>query len=147
MNLTDELVRRLKPAPRGRRYEVVDNIVAGLLVRVSTSALGKITKSFLVRARIPGNADFSKRKATTDPTRVNPTRRSLGLAGRVTVEQARAAARRHFELISQGRDPAFNWTARAATPARGRPPSLNCATPRVVSQRSRSVTVARQAAT
>jgi integrase len=105
LNLTDELVRRLKPAPRGKRYEVIDNVVTGLLVRVSTGNLGKTTKSFLVRSRVPGNIDFSKRKATTDPSRVNPTRRSLGLAGRLTVEQARATARRHFELISQGRDP------------------------------------------
>jgi hypothetical protein len=104
-NLTDEVVRRLKPAPQGKRYEVIDNVVTGLLVRVSTSTLGKTTKSFLVRARVPGNVDLSKRKATTDPSRVNPTRRSLGLAGRLTVEQARAAARRHFELISQGHDP------------------------------------------
>ena len=63
------------------------------------------TKSFLVHAQVPGTVNLSKRKATTNPSRVNPTRRSLGLAGRLTVEQARAAARRHFELISQERDP------------------------------------------
>lgn len=58
LNLTDELVRRLKPAPRGKRYEVIDNVVTGLLVRVSTGNLGKTTKSFLVRSRVPGNIDF-----------------------------------------------------------------------------------------
>lgn len=51
------------------------------------------TKTFLVHAQVPGTVNLSKRKAIPNPSRVNPTRRSLGLAGRLTVEQARAAAR------------------------------------------------------
>lgn len=60
MNLTDELLKDLKPAPCGKLYEVMDNVVTGLLVRVSTGNVGNPTKSFLVRARIPGKVDFSK---------------------------------------------------------------------------------------
>lgn len=47
MNLTGEVIRRLKPAPQGKRYEVIDNVMTGLLVRVSTSTLGKTTKSLI----------------------------------------------------------------------------------------------------
>src|ERR1044071_1587427 len=105
MNLTDDQVKRLQPTALGKRYEVFDKVIPGLLVRVSTSASGTTTKSFMVRARFPGNIDLSKRAATTDPARLNAVRRAIGLAGRVTVEQARATARRWFELISQGKDP------------------------------------------
>ena len=105
MNLTDDLIKRLKPAQPGKRYQVFDKVVPGLLVRVSTSTLGKTTKSFMLRARFPGNADFSKRKPATDPSRLNPASRAIGLAGRTTVDQARSTARCWFELLSQKRDP------------------------------------------
>lgn len=105
LNLTEDVVKRLKPAAPGTRYEVFDKALPGLLIRVSTSPLGKTTKTFMLRARFPGNADLTKRAPTTDPARLNPTRRAIGWAGRVTVDQARTTARRWFELISQRQDP------------------------------------------
>jgi integrase len=88
IKLTDRGIKALKPAPDRRPFDVRDSVVPGLRVRVmSTGAL-----SFVVLARFPGSA--------------NPTRRSLGAYGRITLEEARAKAREWFLLIGRGVDPA-----------------------------------------
>ena len=48
--LTDRLLRSLKPAPKGRRYDVPDAKVMGRLVRVTDKGV----RSFMLSARVPG---------------------------------------------------------------------------------------------
>ena len=86
-NLTDRMLKALRPAPDGSRYEVMDAIVPGLGVRVS--AKGKLT--FILLTRYPGKA--------------NPARRQLGEYGRTTLEKAREKARDWIELVQKGIDP------------------------------------------
>jgi hypothetical protein len=83
--LTDRLIRSLRPAERG---EVLDAVVPGLALRVSPTG----SKSFVLIQRFPGSR--------------NPTRRSLGKYGAITLQDARIKARRWLELIERGRDPA-----------------------------------------
>jgi integrase len=85
--LTDLKVKALKPAPAGRRYEVLDAVVPGLGVRVTD----KGQRTFVLIARYPGSR--------------NPTRRALGEYPKITLEKARDKARQWLELLAQGIDP------------------------------------------
>jgi integrase len=86
--LTPKGIEALKPPPWGKRKLIYDALVPGLAVRVTD----KGTKAFVLVARFPGSQ--------------NPTARSLGLVGRLTLEAARDRARDWLALIAQGRDPA-----------------------------------------
>jgi integrase len=83
--LTDRGLKALKPATK--LYDVMDTITPGFGVRVSERG----RKTFILIARYPGST--------------NPTRRSLGEYGAVTLEMARNRARAWLELIRQGKDP------------------------------------------
>jgi integrase len=85
--LNDRIVRSLKAAPRGKRYEVMDSVVPGFGIRLTD----KGAKTFILIARYPGSE--------------NPTRRALGEYGELTLEQARETARNWHELIRRGIDP------------------------------------------
>jgi integrase len=87
-NLTDRLLKSLKPAPKGQRYTVYDTGQPGLSVRVTDS--GKI--SFVHGARLPGQKLFTKFK--------------LGGYPGMTVEAARAKVQERLRAISQGDAPA-----------------------------------------
>lgn len=89
-NLTDRRLKSLKPADDGKRYEIADGVVPGLLVRVTD----KGTKTFCFLARFPG--------------KTNPARREIGKYGSVTLEAARQTARHWHELIRRGVDPQIN---------------------------------------
>src|SRR5262249_18467775 len=71
----------------GKTRDVDDGVVPGLKARVMPS--GEI--SFVLVARYPGSR--------------NPTRRSLGLYGELTLNEAREKARRWRELLRKGIDP------------------------------------------
>jgi Arm domain-containing DNA-binding protein len=88
--LTDRKLRALekKPAEAGKTYDVADGVVPGLQVRVMPSG----TRTFVLTTRYPGSD--------------NPTRRSLGTYGELTLEQARDKAREWLLLIKRGVDPA-----------------------------------------
>jgi integrase len=86
--LTPKGIEALKPPPLGKRKLVYDALVPGLAVRVTD----KGAKAFVLVARFPGSQ--------------NPTARSLGLVGRLTLEAARDRGRDWLALIAQGRDPA-----------------------------------------
>lgn len=86
-NLTDRRLKAMKPAPRGKRYEVMDAAVPGLGVRMTD----KGQQTFVLVTRYPGSA--------------NPTRRALGEYGVLTLEKAREKARGWYELIHRGIDP------------------------------------------
>jgi integrase len=87
--LTDRAIKSLgkKPAKPGKTYDVPDAIVPGLAVRVMPSGL----RSFVLITRFPG--------------RRNPTRRSLGAYGAITLDTARERARVWLDLIRRGIDP------------------------------------------
>jgi integrase len=84
--LTDRAIKAMKPATKA--YDMHDVIVPGLALRVLPSGV----KSFVLIARFPGSR--------------NPTRRSLGQYGELTLEAARAKARQWLELIARSIDPA-----------------------------------------
>jgi integrase len=87
--LTDRALKALrkKPAKSGKRYEIGDKDVSGLLVRVNDQG----TVTFALVARFPGSS--------------NPTRRTIGEYGSMTLEEAREEAREWRRLLRQGKDP------------------------------------------
>jgi integrase len=87
--LTDRTIKSLskKPAKPGKTYDVPDALVPGLAVRVMPSG----RRSFVLVTRFPG--------------RKNPTRRSLGSYGAITLNTARERARVWLDLIRRGIDP------------------------------------------
>jgi len=86
-NLTDRMLKALKPARAGKHYDVGDTIVPGLAVRVSETG----RRTFVLISRFPGSE--------------NPTRGKLGVYGALTLEGARTKARHWLELIRQAIDP------------------------------------------
>jgi integrase len=87
--LTDRTLKALarRPAAHGKTYDVADGIVPGLAARVMPS--GQI--SFVLLTRFPGAR--------------NPTRRSLGSYGALTLDEARTKARAWLGMIKRGIDP------------------------------------------
>jgi integrase len=85
--LNDRILKSLKPAKAGTRYDVLDAIVPGLAVRVGD----KGRKTFVLIARFGGAKQ--------------PTRRALGEYGAMSLEQARTRARKWLEMIRVGVDP------------------------------------------
>jgi integrase len=87
--LTDRKLQALKrkPPKAGTTRDVDDGEVPGLKVRVMPSG----ERSFVLVARYPGSQ--------------NPTRRSLGMYGELTLAEARSRARTWRELLRKGIDP------------------------------------------
>jgi Arm DNA-binding domain len=85
--LTDRGIAALKPAPAGKRRLIWDAIVPGLAVRVTDRGV----RTFVLVTRYPGHS--------------NPTPRSLGLVGTITLERVRDKARDWHALIASGIDP------------------------------------------
>jgi integrase len=96
--LSDRTLKSLKPAAKGKTYDVPDAIVAGFAVRVSETG----RRTFVLTARFPGNPVNPKTGLR------NPTRRALGEYGALTLEKARSKARDWLELIRRGIDPAIH---------------------------------------
>jgi integrase len=85
--LNDRTLKALKPAPKGKTLDHMDALVPGFGVRVSERG----RKTFILVTRYPGSP--------------HPTRRSLGLYGALTLEQAREKARDWLEMVRKGVDP------------------------------------------
>jgi integrase len=85
--LNDRSLKTLRPAPKGETYDLMDALVPGFGLRISETG----RKTFILIARYPGSR--------------NPTRRSIGLYGALTLELARNRARDWLELIRKGKDP------------------------------------------
>jgi integrase len=92
--LTDRGIAALKSAPPGKRKLYWDAVVPGLAVRITDTGV----KAFVLVKRFPGNP--------------NPTARSIGKVGAVTLEAARAQAREWLAQVAAGRDPAREAEAR-----------------------------------
>ncbi len=88
INLTDRFIRTRKAAAPGCRNEFLDALMPGLALRISDRG----SKSFVLIARYP-----------THPR--NPTRRSLGKYGELTLDAAREKAREWLSQIRKGVDP------------------------------------------
>ena len=73
--LNDRLIRALKPAAAGRRYEVKDIVVPGLAVRVTDNG----RRTYVLRRRYPGSP--------------HANRRALGDCGVISLDDARTKAR------------------------------------------------------
>jgi integrase len=89
VRLTEARIKALPPARKGKRYDCRDEVVTGLLVRVTDTG----AKSYMFAARFPG----ARHKG--------PARRRINAVGAITVEQARATARTWAEQITRGVDP------------------------------------------
>ena len=85
--LSDTWIAGLKPAPPGKRRDVYDNQVPGLLVRLTDAG----SKSLMFYAKWPGKAHFE--------------RRLIGKHPHVTIEQARETARVWQDQLRNGHDP------------------------------------------
>jgi integrase len=85
--LTDRTLKSLKPAARGKHYDLWDAVVPGLGVRVSDTG----TKTFVLMKRY-GNSK-------------NPTRGRLGMYGAISLDDARTKARNWQILLERGIDP------------------------------------------
>lgn len=94
INLTDAKIKALQPAESGKRYEVQDALLPGLIVRVSDTG----HKTLLLRIRISGRIDPKS-------GRVNPVRRVLGEIGTISLDDARDKAREWLRLVEKGIDP------------------------------------------
>lgn len=93
--ITDAALKNLKKAPPGKRYEIMDLVTPGFGVRVNDKGQG----TFILKTRYP--------HTPINPTTgyPNPTRRTLGEYGPMTLEEARAKAEEWLRLIRQGIDP------------------------------------------
>jgi integrase len=87
--LTDRKVQSLKPAPKDKRYQVMDTVVRGFGVRVTDKGV----RTYILQARFPGYK--------------SPGRREIGRVGILTLEAAREKARAWTVLIKRGLDPAI----------------------------------------
>ena len=88
ITLTDRFVKTRKAAAPGRRDEYPDAVVPGLVLIVTETG----HRSFVLRVRFPSHPK-------------NPTRRALGVYGRISLDDARRKAREWFALIERGIDP------------------------------------------
>jgi integrase len=87
-NLTPTLINGLKPAPEGKRYQIMDAQVPGFGVRVTDTG----NRSFILRTRYPGSA--------------SPSRREIGQCTDLALTDARDRARKWRSLVKKGIDPA-----------------------------------------
>lgn len=85
--LTDRTLKSLKPAVRGKHYDLWDAVVPGLGVRVSDIG----TKTFVLMKRYGDSK--------------NPTRGRLGMYGAISLDDARTKARNWQILLERGIDP------------------------------------------
>jgi integrase len=87
VRLTDQLIRRLDPAPKGQRVEVYDDLVPSLGVRVTEAG----AKSFFVHAKWPACGAYSRRR--------------VGDATKLPLARARDIAREWLALVEEKIDP------------------------------------------
>jgi hypothetical protein len=94
---TDQMLERLRP-PTSGRIELGDEVVPGLVLRVTTSGV----KSFSVIYKVPGEGGVS---ATGRLLAGRQHRITLGQYPLLGLAQARERARELLGTVSEGRDP------------------------------------------
>jgi len=116
--LTDRLLKALKP--KAQRYEIMDNVVRGMGIRVSEGGV----RTFVLITRFPGHR--------------TPTRRSLGEYPTVSLAQARAKARLWIELVKRGEDPAVEEERQRLAELRKRSVTFGAVSEDFIQQKVRS---------
>jgi integrase len=101
-NLTATLIKGLKPAPKGSRYQISDTQMPGLAVRVTDAG----RRTYVLYVRYPGSP--------------SPSRREIGNCTDISLTAARDKGRHWRALIGQGIDPADAEAAQRAAQARER---------------------------
>ena len=94
---TEAMIERLRP-PKTGRIELGDEVVPGLVLRVTPNAV----KSFSVIYKVPGEGGIS---ASGRPLAGRQHRITLGQYPRLKLTKAREDARAKLEIVTQGRDP------------------------------------------
>ncbi len=105
IKLDDRKLKALKPAPKGKRYEVMDALVPGFGVRVYDKEdvnrpCKAARRTFFLYTRFPGSQ--------------NPTRRALGVYDALSLADARDKAKDWLVMIGRGIDPADEKRQRKA---------------------------------
>jgi integrase len=85
--ITDRTLKALKPAPKGKHYDVWDVLIPAFGVRVSDTG----RKTFVLAGRFGGAK--------------HPTRRALGTYPAMTLEAARKEAGKWISIVERGGDP------------------------------------------
>jgi integrase len=98
-NLTPTLIKGLKPASDGSRYQIMDAQVPGFGVRVTDTG----NRTFILRTRYPGSS--------------SPSRREIGNCADISLTAAREKARKWRALVGQGVDPLAVEAAEGAAAA------------------------------
>jgi integrase len=93
VNLTDRKLQSLRPAPKGKRYDLMDSVATGMGIRVNDKGV----RTFMLLTRYPGSS--------------NPTRRALGEHPAVSLQEARDKAGEWRRLIKRGVDPGVQEAA------------------------------------
>jgi hypothetical protein len=88
IRLSTRKLDALKPAPPGKRYQLMDELVPGFGIRVTDTG----QRTFILRARFPGSSNLN--------------RRALGDYPELGLEAAREKARQWRALVQGGKDPA-----------------------------------------
>ena len=88
VRLSTRRLDSLKPAPGGKRYQIMDEMVPGFGVRVTDTG----QRTFILRTRFPGSSNLN--------------RRALGDYPELGLEAARDKARAWRALVQDGKDPA-----------------------------------------
>lgn len=97
ITLTPTKISGLKPAKKGRRYQVMDAMVPGFGVRVTETG----SRTFILRTRYPGSE--------------SPSRREIGKCDDLSLADARETARKWRDLVKRGIDPAHQAARERAT--------------------------------
>ena len=84
VNISEETLRKLKSAPVGKRRELRDAIVPGLIVRCTDQG----RKTFVLRARFPLRLDRKTGQLGPWPGRLEFTRVALGEVGTMSLDGA-----------------------------------------------------------
>jgi Arm DNA-binding domain len=100
--LTPRFIESLKPEAR---CEYQDEVVPHLILRCSPH-----TKAYALLARFPGSS--------------NPTRRSLGKVGTISLRDVRLKAQQWLQMIEHGKDPAIELERERLAEARKRADSF-----------------------
>ena len=90
-DLTDRLLKAIKPAPQGKRRLIWDAQIPGFGIRVTDRSHAANIGAFVLVVRYPGKTD--------------PAPRRIGVYPGMPLAQAREIARNWRSLVAQGVDP------------------------------------------
>jgi integrase len=120
VKFSNTFIESPKRVPASGRAEYHDSGVPGLVLRVGSGKKGRRSFALLTRFPPPPAATEGDAAVAAPAPRINPTRRTIGVYGKVTLEQARETARAWLAMIEAGRDPAIEQATKRARNQRAR---------------------------